>query len=185
MPTDYSQSKIYKLVAKDTNDIWIGSTTQALNRRFQDHKIKYERLFDKDCVVEPKIFSTECGMFLNHIEVTIELIEAFDCLNKMQLQKRVDEIINNNKEYAYNNIPVSDDKPEPKVASKRHEANKKYYEAHKDEVKATKAVREGAKSAEEKAEARRAYRTANKEAINQQARTARKTKALAAKKAEA
>lgn len=187
MPTDYSLSKIYKLVAKDTTDIWIGSTTQPLNRRLMDHKIKYDKLVktdvDDNLLNKPEILTTEVGMFLNYPEVYIELIEVFGCLNKVQLDNRVDEIIKINSEVAINSKPIQEATLGPKAVSKRSARNKKYYNDNKEAVKANRDAREGAKSVEAKAEARRIYRENNKDTINSKERLRRKHKALAETKA--
>ena len=38
MTLDYSQGKVYKIFNTETNDVYIGSTTQSLSKRFYDHK---------------------------------------------------------------------------------------------------------------------------------------------------
>ena len=65
---DYSQGKIYKVTCGETGDIYIGSTTQSLKRRFKDHNLK-----TNNC---------ETRHFTNP---TIELIKNFPCESKEAL----------------------------------------------------------------------------------------------------
>jgi hypothetical protein len=44
---DCSKSKIYKIVCNITGLIYIGSTSQTLNQRLQDHRRSYNRYLNK------------------------------------------------------------------------------------------------------------------------------------------
>lgn len=68
---DYKNGKIYKLICSETQQIYIGSTTQPLYKRLHHHKSKKNRCTSKD-LIEPKIF----------------LIEDFPCERKEQLHAR-------------------------------------------------------------------------------------------------
>ena len=66
---DYSKGKIYKIVDLTNDDIYIGSTTQTLDRRWGSHDIF--RDYDKK--------KENCEIIL---------IEDYPCESKRQLQKR-------------------------------------------------------------------------------------------------
>ena len=66
---DYSKGKIYKIVDLTNDDIYIGSTTMTLDRRWASHQML--KLYDK-----------------NKEDCEIILIEDYPCESKRQLQKR-------------------------------------------------------------------------------------------------
>jgi hypothetical protein len=126
---NYNNSKIYKLICDNSDLIYIGSTTQKLYKRLNEHK-------KKDCSSK-KLF--ELG------NVKIILIEEVKCENKEQLIKReqyyIDKYKNNiindnnaytdqkkyNKEYRIKN--------KDKIKEKRKEWNKEYCIKNKDKIK--------------------------------------------------
>ena len=73
---DYSKGKIYKIVDKTNDDIYIGSTIQTLLRRYQTHQIfrDYDKK-QKDC--------------------EIILIEDYPCESKRQLEQREQYYLDN------------------------------------------------------------------------------------------
>lgn len=76
---NYQNGKIYKLWTYESDDIYIGSTTQLLCQRLSGHKLK------KDC--------TSSVLFEKSNNVMIELIEEYPCENKEKLNKREGELI--------------------------------------------------------------------------------------------
>jgi hypothetical protein len=76
---DYQQGKIYALRSHQTEDVYIGSTTQPLALRFAGHKMMRAKC-------------TSLVMF-QYPDVYIELIELCPCNTKEELNKREGEII--------------------------------------------------------------------------------------------
>ena len=87
---NYKNGKIYKLVCDETNLTYIGSTTQSLSKRFNEHKSdkKKNRLKTISNMIEPKIY----------------LIEDYPCERKEQLNMRERYFIEN-MECINKNIP--------------------------------------------------------------------------------
>lgn len=79
---DYSKSKIYKITSPNTDKIYIGSTTQKLYQRFNEHK--------KDNVN----YSSKEIIMLGGSK--IELIEDYPCNNKNELLEREQHYIDLN-----------------------------------------------------------------------------------------
>ena len=78
----YSNGKIYKIVNSETDDVYVGSTTQSLSKRFYDHK---STMKSSKCV-NRKLYT-----HIKHIGLDkcfIELIENFQCNNKEELNAR-------------------------------------------------------------------------------------------------
>ena len=69
---DYTQGKIYLIWSPSTTDVYIGSTCQSLNKRFAKHK----------CDKIPSKSITDIG------NAEIELIEAYPCNSKQELEQR-------------------------------------------------------------------------------------------------
>jgi len=82
MPYKYDNGKIYKIVSDNTDDIYIGSTTNTLKQRLQEHESKYRKnnLGLKACDI------------LKFGSYRIELIQDFPCNNRCELYKREGEI---------------------------------------------------------------------------------------------
>ena len=76
---DYQQSKIYKLVCSETNKIYIGSTTQKLNRRRSNH-IRQKNKCSSVSLINP----------------TIHLLEDYPCNTKRELEEKERYFIDNN-----------------------------------------------------------------------------------------
>ena len=72
---NYQNGKIYKLVSKISNDIYIGSTVNRLCHRLHSHKKE-----TNDCVSKQ--------LFANDAVIQIILIESCPCNNKMELIAR-------------------------------------------------------------------------------------------------
>lgn len=88
----FLKSQIYTIRSHQTDDIYIGSTTQLLCRRFSDHKNNYKRYLAgkyNKVVTSYKI--------VKYDDCYIELLEAFPCETKNQLHKREGELIRSHK----------------------------------------------------------------------------------------
>jgi hypothetical protein len=88
---NYANGKIYTIRSHQTDEIYIGSTTQALSVRFGEHKKKYK--YWKAGKEKYKITS---GEIIKHGDAYIELLETCVCTNKDELHKREGELIRAN-----------------------------------------------------------------------------------------
>ena len=82
----YQSSKIYKIINSENDEIYIGSTTIELDKRFIKHKN----------FVKTKPEASKIHMFMNKTGIEhfdIELVENFPCNCKEELLKRENEII--------------------------------------------------------------------------------------------
>ena len=97
---DYQNSKIYKLISNETENIYIGSTTRRyLCNRLADHKSSYKRYNDgKD--------KSRCQSFelLKLGDVKIILLENYPCNNKDELASREQYWIDQNKSLCINKL---------------------------------------------------------------------------------
>lgn len=76
----YSDSKIYKLTSPNIDQIYIGSTTQTLNRRLRGHINDYHYY-----VLGRKSNHTAAQLLLSLGAVKIELIENVNCSTRKEL----------------------------------------------------------------------------------------------------
>jgi len=81
------KGKIYKIVADDTTNIYIGSTVQALYNRLAKHKHK-QLCMSKELFTYPN--------------TRIELIEEYNCNSPVELRQREQYYINLNKDICLN-----------------------------------------------------------------------------------
>jgi group I intron endonuclease len=86
VPLSYANGKIYKLVNDVNDNLYIGSTTQALSRRMVQHRSDAKRM--RQCKVH--IAMNVIGV--HHFSII--LIEAFPCASKDALEARESEITN-------------------------------------------------------------------------------------------
>ncbi len=77
MPPNFQNGKVYAIRSHQTQQIYIGSTTQPLSVRFGEHKRMY-------CSSKEIMKFSDCY---------IELLEEFPCANKMQLNRREGDLI--------------------------------------------------------------------------------------------
>ena len=77
---NYSDGKIYAIRSYQTDQIYIGSTTQPLSKRFYEHKKSYER-YIKD---QKKAFISSFEIF-KYDDCYIEIIKACPCKTKEEL----------------------------------------------------------------------------------------------------
>jgi len=84
---NYSNGKIYKIRSYQTDDVYIGSTTQTLSKRIGGHRTTYIQYLEgkNHYVTSYKIVAFE--------DAYIELVCLFPCNSKMELEKREGEEI--------------------------------------------------------------------------------------------
>lgn len=81
---NYQNSKIYRVVCDETNQEYIGSTTQKLCYRLGQHKNKYNTCKTKN-FINPKIFlikNCPCNSKEELIAIERKYIESIQCVNK-------------------------------------------------------------------------------------------------------
>ena len=86
--TDYTKAKINKIVGGD--EVYFGSTTQDLSKRFYTHKREYNK--DKNNKCSSSILFEKFGV--ENCEIV--LVENHDFENKKQLNRKEGEYILNN-----------------------------------------------------------------------------------------
>jgi hypothetical protein len=79
----YGNSKIYTIRSHKTDKYYIGSTTQPLHKRFLSHKTHYKS--------QP--FYVSSFEILKFDDAYIQLYKNFPCLDRRQLQKHEDELV--------------------------------------------------------------------------------------------
>ncbi len=89
--TDYTKSKIYKIIDNTTNNIYVGSTIWELDKRIKKHKRDYNRYLNG------KFNFISSFEVLENDNYIIELIETYPCNNRRELMERENEHILNNK----------------------------------------------------------------------------------------
>ena len=77
------EGKIYAIRSPNTNKIYIGSTCQDLNKRFNGHKHSN---------------TTTSQEIINSGQAYIELIKNYNCNNKIELRLKEGQIIKENKQ---------------------------------------------------------------------------------------
>ena len=106
---NYQNGKIYKITNSNTNDIYVGSTTDDLSKRLHQHKIATAFCSSKN--------------ILNGNDVKIELIALYPCNSKEELTLEEAKYI---RELECVNINI----PHRSVK----ERNSKYYQDNKEEI---------------------------------------------------
>jgi hypothetical protein len=89
MENKYQKGKIYKIVCKTTNKVYIGTTCEKyLSDRLKGHRIAYK--YKKDMT------NYYCSVFevLKNNDYYIELIENYPCMSKDELSRRERHYIN-------------------------------------------------------------------------------------------
>lgn len=96
MVVNYQNGKIYKIWSLSSNLIYIGSTTQELNKRLAGHIRSYKNYL--------KTNKNKCAAFelLKLNDYKIELIELYKCNSKKELERREGIIQRENKENLVN-----------------------------------------------------------------------------------
>ena len=90
---NYQEGKIYKIVDKTNNNIYIGSTAEKyLSRRLQHHIANYKIYIDPN---KKKCYTTSFEIIKNN-DFEILLLETYPCNNKYELEQRERYYIENN-----------------------------------------------------------------------------------------
>lgn len=174
---NYQNGKIYSIRSHQTDIIYVGSTTQPLSKRLSKHRQNFNRWKNEN---KNKKYYTSFEI-LKYDDAYIELIEAYPCNSKEELEKREGEIIRatencvnkriagrTQKQYRADNKEVFIE-----YAKKYYEANKEtfaekskqYYEDNKETIAVqTKQYREANK--EVIIEYKKQYYESNKEKLN-------------------
>lgn len=88
MDNKYARGKIYKIISNQTDNVYIGSTIQTLNKRLCQHKCDIKRGRNNS--------SKEIAKYE---DVRIELIENYPCSSKRELEIReryyIEQALNN------------------------------------------------------------------------------------------
>jgi hypothetical protein len=131
---NYQNGKIYSIRSHQTDEIYIGSTTQPLSMRMATHRRDYK------CYLQGKMHYITSFKILEFGDAYIELIEEFPCVSKMHLEKREGEIIRKMEKCA-NRCIAGRTMKEYRQDHKEHlkEWMKKYREDNKDKIKEYKA----------------------------------------------
>ena len=82
MVVDYSNGKIYKICSSQTEEIYVGSTTQKLYDRMSSHKRSYK------CFINGKAPYSTALEILKYDDCFVVLIENCDVKDKENLHKR-------------------------------------------------------------------------------------------------
>jgi hypothetical protein len=80
--SEYKNAKIYKIVDKTNNNLYIGSTIQSLKNRLSNHEYDYKKY------LIGKRYYISSFKILENNNYSIELIEAYPCESKAELEKR-------------------------------------------------------------------------------------------------
>jgi hypothetical protein len=108
--SNYNNGKIYKLVSKFTDMIYIGSTVQTLQRRLIIHKYETRHNFT----------NSSANMFIWD-DCEIQLIENYPCNSKNELVEREQYYIDLHKDYCINLRNAVRDKEEYKRKRRNRE----------------------------------------------------------------
>ena len=162
-PNIYNKGKIYAIRNYIDDDVYIGSTTQPLSKRFNEHKKKHKQ---NHCSIYKKILE------LGKEHFYIELVEHCPCENKEELLKREGHFI---REMGTVNHQIMG-RPAGEYQQNYIEQNKeyikqrrqKYYEHNKNKInELCKSYREN--NRDQINQKKKEYREANKEEIKQKA----------------
>ncbi len=145
---DYTKGKIYTIRFNESNEIYIGSTTQPLAVRFGEHKRKKDSSVSK--LINEKYNGDWCVCYY-------ELYESFSCNNKEELNKKEGEIIRifkNDENYICIN---------KSIAGRTH---KEYYDINKEKLNEKHRIYYDINKEKEK-ERKRIYYENNKEKLKE------------------
>ena len=157
-PNIYNQGKIYAIKNNVNDDVYIGSTTQPLSKRFNDHKknLKDNSKYNR-CSVYKKMVE------LGKENFYIELIEDYPCETKEELLIREGQLI---RELGTLNQQI--------MGRTLHEQQLEYRQNNKEKLK-QKQRNYYLNNKEEVDEKCRVYREENKDKINQKKAEYRET----------
>lgn len=128
-----SIAHIYKITAPDTDRIYIGSTTQTIERRFTSHKSKYKQYLNGKYH-----FISSFGL-MDKNGVTIELIQTIENITKTELMQTERSYIDLYRHCCVNlHNPFITDDERLKLNAKRQI---EYREANRDSINAKRNAR--------------------------------------------
>lgn len=120
MNNKYEQGMIYKIVSDNTDQIYIGSTTLSLNRRFQVHLSAYRRW-----IISDGGYITSF-VIISEGESRIELIENYPCNSNDELRQREQFHLDVNKDICVNYFnSFGHDKEKIKATNKKYQKTEK------------------------------------------------------------
>jgi len=125
---DYQNGKIYKITNCIDNEVYIGSTTQSLVKRFSWHKNR---------ITNERFKNTKVYKHINDLgfdKFCISLIEDYPCTNKTELRRREGELI---REHGTLNTDIAGRTREEwneENKEKRSETKKEYRENNKEKI---------------------------------------------------
>lgn len=176
---DYKNAKVYVIRSYQTDDVYIGSTTQKLSKRMASHRRDYK------CYLNGKHHYVTSFKLVELGDAYIELVEEYPCNSKDELNKREGEVMRTTencvnkciagrtcKEYREDNrkkIREKDKQYYRENKEKFRKKSQKYNEANKENIKerGKQYYQENKEKIKEKA---REYREVNKDKINEKAR---------------
>jgi hypothetical protein len=138
--TDYSQGKIYVLKSSQTDDVYIGSTKETLEDRFDSHKRDYKKWLNG------KTHYITSFDLMKYDDVYIELLEDYPCNSKKELEleegkyQRIMNCVNKRIEGRTHKEWIEDHREEIKEYQKKYREDnkehlKEYREDNKDKYK--------------------------------------------------
>jgi hypothetical protein len=131
MPVDYQQGKIYTIRSPQTDQFYIGSTTQSLPKRLHGHKRDYARYQGGkgNYITSFKI--------LEYGDAYIELYELYPCTCKSELLRREGQLQRENKDDCVNMVIAGRTVKEwyEENLEQLREKNKKWREDNKDKIR--------------------------------------------------
>jgi hypothetical protein len=114
---NFANGKIYKLIDKTNDNIYIGSTTKRLTERLKIHENNYQNFKNH---IYPYMTSFD---IIKNGNYDIQLLECVNCINN-------EELLSKERIYIENNICVN--KVVPNRSHK--ESTQAYYEKNKDKI---------------------------------------------------
>ena len=125
---DYKNGKIYQILNNVNDDIYVGSTCQALSKRMYQHRSTCNNSYD----AKAKLY--QLMREIGQDNFYIELIETYPCNSKEELNAKEGYYI---RERATLNMAIAGRKPKQyKEENKEHikQTNKQYRENNKEHI---------------------------------------------------
>jgi len=139
----YQNGKVYRIWSLDTNDIYVGSSSDTLSNRFCRHKSDYKKWKEGD---KTRYCSSSILFDLVGVDnCKIELIKNFPCNSKAELNREEGRIMRENKDIIVNRKLAGRTQKDWFEDNKEQitQYKKEYYEHNKKEIsEKTKEYRE-------------------------------------------
>ena len=130
--SNFQEAKIYQIKSNQSDEVYVGSTTKTLSRRFSMHKAHYKQY------LAGKYRYTTSFKIIEYGDAYIELLEDYPCESKTELEHREAELIRD-LNCVNKNIPGRTAKEYYQDNRDKHlEQMNKYNEANKDKIKEQK-----------------------------------------------